>query len=373
MPHRDEPASSWVWTVGIVFGIRIRIHATLLLFLARIALAYASRGGLDAALLATPVVVSTFIIVVAPELGHALAQSHFGCRTRQILLLPIGGISSLERMPESPIQELGVSLMGPAINVLLALLFFAVAWIEGGAYGTGALDATTPLAVQLGLINAGLAIFNLVPAFPMDGGRVLRALLALQLGRARAPALAAASGKLLAALFVVAGLALNPILALIGVFVWFASSVESANVHLHALVAGAPVRDAMITALDPLDAELPIELAAERMLARGVDVAPIVREGRAIGIGTSEDVAGLLALKGGAAQVGTIAHPVPVLGPDDSVERALDDLEEVRDQTALVCDRGALIGMLSLDQIESFASIRGPHHPIELRHPHHHT
>ncbi|HEY6033942.1 MAG TPA: site-2 protease family protein [Kofleriaceae bacterium] len=372
MTDRDKPASSWVWTVGIVFGIRIRIHATLLLFLAWIALAYGSRGGLDAALVATTMVVSTFVFVVVHELGHALAASHFGCRTRQIMLLPIGGVASLERMPESPIEELGVALMGPAVNILLALLFFAVAWIEGGEFGTGALDATTPLAAQLGLINAGLAVFNLVPAFPMDGGRVLRALLALKLGRPRATELAAASGKLIAALFVIAGLALNPILALIGVFVWFASSVESANVHLHALVAGTPVRDAMITSLDPLDADMPIEIAAERMLARGVDVAPIVREGSAIGIVTSEDVAGLLALKGVAAQVGSIAHAVPVLGPDDSVERALDDLERVRDQTALVCDHGALIGMLSLDQIESYASIRGPHEAIKIRHPHHH-
>ena len=179
MTLRDEPTSSWVWTIGSVFGVRIRIHATLLLLLTWIALAYASRGGLDAALLATTVVVSTFFFVVAHELGHALAASHFGCRTRQILLLPIGGISSLERMLDSPIQELGVSLMGPAVNVLLALLFFAVAWIEGGELGTGA------LAAQLGLINAALAIVNLVPAFPMDGGRVLRALLALKPGRQR--------------------------------------------------------------------------------------------------------------------------------------------------------------------------------------------
>ena len=100
-------------------------------------------------------VVSTFLFIVAHELGHALAASHFGCRTREILLLPIGGISTLERRPKSPIQELGVSLMGPAVNALLALLFFAVSW----------LDATTSLAVQLGWINAGLAIVSLVPAF----------------------------------------------------------------------------------------------------------------------------------------------------------------------------------------------------------------
>lgn len=373
MTHRDEPASSWVWTVGTVFGIRLRVHATLLLLLAWIAVTYGASGGLEAALLATTVVVSTFLFVTAHELAHALAASHFGYRTRQVILLPIGGIASLERMPESPIQELAVALAGPALNIVLSLLFFSVVWIEGGSVGAGALDQAAPLAAQLGAINAGLAVFNLVPAFPMDGGRVLRALLALKLGRPRATELAALSGKVIAALFVAIGLALNPILALIGVFVWFASTVESANVHLHALVAGTPVRDAMITALDPLDAELPIEVAAERMLARGVDVAPIVRDGNAIGIVTSEDVAGLLALEGVAAPVGTIAHPVPVLGPDDTVERALDDLEQQRDQTALVCDRGALIGMLSLEQIESYASIRGPHPAIKTRHPHHHT
>jgi len=155
MTNRDEPASSWEWTVGVVIGVRLRRHATLLLFLASIALACASRGGLDAALLATIVVVSTFLFIVAHELGHALAASHFGCRTREILLLPFGGISTLERRPESRIQELGVSLMGPAVNALLALLFFAAAWIA----------ATTPLAVQLGWINAGLATVSLVPAF----------------------------------------------------------------------------------------------------------------------------------------------------------------------------------------------------------------
>ncbi|MEP6860345.1 MAG: CBS domain-containing protein [Deltaproteobacteria bacterium] len=143
--------------------------------------------------------------------------------------------------------------------------------------------------------------------------------------------------------------------------------------HLHALVAGTPVRKAMITELDPLDAELPIETAAERMLARGLEVAPIVRAGVPIGIVTSSDVAGLLALKGVAARVGTIAHPVPVLGPEDLVEHALDDLEQVPDQTALVCEHGVLVGMLTADQVAAYAAMRGPRRTIAAWHPRHHA
>ncbi|HET9990999.1 MAG TPA: site-2 protease family protein [Kofleriaceae bacterium] len=334
-------------------------------------MSYGSRGGLDAALMATTVVVSTFVFVATHELGHALVARHHGCRTRQILLLPIGGISSLDHMPESPAQELEVALAGPAVNVLFATLLLGFVWLAGGDFGTGAFDHTTPLAAQLAYINVGLALFNLVPAFPMDGGRVLRALLALKLGRARATELASATGKVFAALFVVVGLMVNPMLALIGVFVWLASSQESASVHLHALVAGTSVRKAMITELDPLDAELPIEAAVERMLARGVDISPVVRAGLPIGVVTSEDIAGLLALKGVAARVGTIAHAVPVLAPEDSVEHALDGLDQARDQTALVCDHGTLVGMLTADQVASYAAMRGPRRTIAAWRPHH--
>ncbi|HEU4611997.1 MAG TPA: site-2 protease family protein, partial [Kofleriaceae bacterium] len=173
------------------------MHLTLLILLAWIAGSYMFAGaGITATGLGLLLVLTIFVIIVVHELGHALVARHFGIATRDIMLLPIGGIASLERMPEKPSQELAVAIVGPLINLALA----GVLWIGiAAAGGTLRLTEVTTfggaLATQLLWINIALAVFNLIPAFPMDGGRVLRSVLAMRMSHERATDIAARLGK----------------------------------------------------------------------------------------------------------------------------------------------------------------------------------
>jgi Zn-dependent protease len=198
------------WKLGRAFGIGIYVHWTFLLLLAFVTLTgwgvQPGAGPLYAALL----LVLLFTCVVLHELGHALMARRFGVGTRDITLYPIGGVARLERMPENPWQEFLIAIAGPAVNVAIAALLFIPFALAGatadGLAGELVQLGRTDLVVELLRINIGLVIFNMLPAFPMDGGRVLRALLALVLSRLDATRIAATLGAVFAFLFVFAGL-----------------------------------------------------------------------------------------------------------------------------------------------------------------------
>ena len=220
------------WKVGTIAGIDVFVHATFLILPVWVALsAYLRGGGASAAASGVASILTVFGVVVLHELGHDLAARRFGIATREITLLPIGGISRLERMPEDPRQELQVALAGPAVNVVLA----AAAYAALLALGSGAIDHRSVMEggflVRLLSINLSLALFNLLPAFPMDGGRVFRALLALRMDRMRATAVAARTGQAMAVLFGVAGLFFNPWLILIALFVWTGAAQEASLIR----------------------------------------------------------------------------------------------------------------------------------------------
>jgi Zn-dependent protease len=184
------------WKLGRVAGINVYLHPTFLLLLAFIGYGGAGqRGPADVVL-----VLATFFCVLLHEFGHALTARRFGIETEDITLYPIGGVARLRRMPKAPGAELLIALAGPAVNALIVIALGLVHWFAFG----GSLVTSSPLdlfIVELIVINAVLGIFNLIPAFPMDGGRVLRALLSGWLGRARATMIAAGLGRGLALLF----------------------------------------------------------------------------------------------------------------------------------------------------------------------------
>jgi Zn-dependent protease len=193
------------------------MHVTFLLLLGGMGLVSLIQGGLSAALLTLLLVSAIFGLVVLHELGHALVARQFGIGTRHVTLLPIGGVASLERMPRDPRQELWIALAGPAVNLALAGALGIWVFLFGGGF-----------ASRLVVINLALATFNMLPAFPMDGGRVLRAALARRIGRWPATELAALIGRGLALVLGLAGLFLNPMLVFIAIFVWFGAGQEAA-------------------------------------------------------------------------------------------------------------------------------------------------
>ncbi|MBW8838844.1 MAG: site-2 protease family protein [Gemmatimonadetes bacterium] len=228
----------WSWRIGRVAGIGISVHVTFLLILLWIVVEEYTLG--VRAMAGTALyVVALFTIVVLHELGHALTARRFGIVTRDIILLPIGGVARLERMPRNPRQELLVAVAGPAVNVVLALALLAIVRLTGTLPAADLYDFDPLLSVrgflfQLVFVNVVLALFNMLPAFPMDGGRVLRALLAMRMSSyARATGIAARVGRVLALALAAAGLyeLRNPFWVLIAMFVWMAAGTEAAAVR----------------------------------------------------------------------------------------------------------------------------------------------
>jgi Zn-dependent protease len=223
---------NWSFRLGSLFGIPVNLHFTFVLLLGAMGLLALFQGGLPAALLTVILVGAVFGCVLLHEFGHALAARYFGIGTRDVTLLPIGGLARLDRMPRDPQQELWIALAGPAVNVALAGLFGIWSSLFGGWFSS-----------RLMMINLALVAFNMLPAFPMDGGRVLRAALARRMGHAPATEIAASIGKGMAVLLGVAGLFLNPMLVFIAVFVWFGAQQEAAMARSQAMFGTPPVAD----------------------------------------------------------------------------------------------------------------------------------
>lgn len=211
-----------------------RFHATFLLMLGWEALRhYRAHGDPAEAMGGVVFILLLFGVVALHELGHALAARRFGIRTRDITLLPIGGVARLERMPSDPGQELVIALAGPAVNFVLAAGIYFILELGRRPSPLGeALQVGGDFLDRLFWVNVSLAVFNLLPAFPMDGGRVLRAVLAMRLDYVRATQVAAVIGQGMALLFGLLGLFYNPFLVLIAVFVWLGAAEEAGKMQL---------------------------------------------------------------------------------------------------------------------------------------------
>src|SRR5687767_13401948 len=219
--------------IGRFSGIDVKVHWTFLLLLAFFAfLGYQTSGSLAGALTATAVIVALFICVLLHEFGHSLVAQRLGLGIHSITLLPLGGVSNLESLPEKPSDEVKITLAGPLVNVVLAPIFVALGLLFGAVprmptdllMGIGSVGQ---FFVYLGYLNVVLAVFNLIPAFPLDGGRILRALLATRLGAVRATDISSAVGQLFAVAFFLIGLlGGNFLLALVAVFIFFGRSEE---------------------------------------------------------------------------------------------------------------------------------------------------
>ena len=225
--------------LGAPFGIPVYLHWTFLALLGFVAISQTIASGSLAAAFGGVLFVSViFACVVLHEFGHALAARRYGIGTRDVTLLPIGGVARLERMPEDPRQELVVALAGPAVNVAIAGLLGIWLFLTGFATADGLSLTGGSFAARLLSVNLALVAFNMLPAFPMDGGRVLRALLAQRTSYVQATDLAATIGRGMAVLFGIAGLLWNPMLILIALFVWFGAGQEAAMVRSRAAFGG---------------------------------------------------------------------------------------------------------------------------------------
>ncbi len=223
----------WSWKIGQLGGVDLRIHSTFLVLLGWV---WASYYISNNSIVGTAFIAAFFASVALHEFGHLIVGRRFGIRTRDITLLPIGGVSRLERIPEEPKYELWTALAGPAVSVVIAGVLYA--W---------PVHPRGPFVESLFLANLSLALFNLLPAFPMDGGRVLRALLAVRVDDSKLTQMAASTGQGLALTLAFVGLFTNPVLVFIGWIVWIGASQEAVAGEIRPVLSGIPARAAMLT------------------------------------------------------------------------------------------------------------------------------
>ncbi|HEX6052602.1 MAG TPA: site-2 protease family protein [Gemmatimonadaceae bacterium] len=360
----------WSWRIGRLAGIDVYVHATFPLLLAWIAVsAYQRQQSTAAVVGAVAFILAIFAIVVLHELGHALTARRHGIATRDITLLPIGGVARLERMPREPRQELLVALAGPAVNVALAaLLYVLLLAIRGAAASTtDALTLDDPVAggsllARLIAVNVWLALFNLIPAFPMDGGRVLRALLAMRSRNyARATETAARVGRFFALLFGLIGLFVvgNPFLVFIALFVWLGAAAEASAVQTSAMLDGVPLSQVMITDVRTLEPGDPLRRAMELTLTGFQQDFPVLEHGAVVGLLTRQQLVRGLAERGPDAPVGSVmGREFQSVTPDEPVEEALTRLKACACHAMPVVRGRELIGVLTTENVGEFIMLR---------------
>lgn len=356
-------------TIARVAGIPIRIHWTFALLLVWIVVLEAKgNGSVASALVSTLFVLVIFLCVTLHELGHALAAKVYGVRTRSITLLPIGGVAALERIPEKPMQELVIAVAGPLVNVVIAGALLAGLALRGGlqdvlTLGVPGTDIGKFLA-SVAAVNIWLVLFNMIPAFPMDGGRVLRALLASIVDYAPATRVAALVGQGVALLMALAGIFYNPLLLLIALFVWIAASAESQATQARFAFRGLAVSAAMVRDFRVLARDHTLRDAADLLLAGSQHDFPVTDDGthagELVGVLTRDALVAALAGAGLDTPVASAMRPCPhVAAEDEPLQGALDRMRASGCPLLPVTRGGSLVGLVTPDNLTELLLLSG--------------
>jgi len=349
---------SWSIPILRVAGIQLRIHVTFLLLIGWIALGSGS---------AVIFVLLLFLCVVLHEFGHALAAKSYGINTPDITLLPIGGVARLERIPEEPKQELVIAIAGPLVNVIIAACLYLVIGARGHVAPQNAMQSGDML-IGLFQINVWLLLFNLLPAFPMDGGRVLRALLATRLTYARATQVAATVGQAFAFIFGIVGLFgipglfhANPFLIFIAFFVYIGASQEAALAQMRDVSRRFPVSSAMVREFRTLPATATLQEAVDALLATSQHDFPVLDEGGSVaGILTRHDL--IAALHKGDANIrvaDVMRRDIPTVTTGTHFEEAFRIMQECNCPAVPVLDgMKRLVGLLTPENVSELMMVQ---------------
>ena len=344
----------WSIAIGTVKGTVVKLHFTFLLFLGWIVIASYAQAGPQAAVGAGIFFLLLFLCVVLHEFGHILTARRFGVRTPDVTLLPIGGIARLERIPEQPRQEFLIAMAGPAVNVVIGL--FLIMMIGGFPAHTeiSFSNMGSNLIVHLAYANLALALFNLIPAFPMDGGRALRAMLSASLGYARGTRIAARVGQTLAVILGIYGLMIgHVILAVIALFVYVAAGSEAGLAQMRRETLGAIAADLMLTDFRTLSADATVGEAAEALLRTSQRDFPVVdRRGTLKGILTRDGI--IKGLREGGATtlaVSLLQAGVPSISARHNADEAVQLLQGGAPVVAVTDSYGKLAGLITWENL----------------------
>jgi stage IV sporulation protein FB len=361
---------SWSYRIFRIAGTDVKVHVTFLLLLAYFGFQAYQSGGQAEVLITLVVLLGIFTCILLHEFGHILMARRFGVRTPDVILLPIGGVARLERMPDEPRQELLIALAGPAVTLAIALLLYGYLVSTGHrpALLSQDVDADTVSGVLL-QVNVLLLLFNLIPAFPMDGGRVLRSLLAMRIGLVKATRAAVMIGQGMAVLMGIGGLLGGyPMLALVALFVYIGAGAELNAVETRSAVAGIRVQDMMMTHFRTIPLHSRLDQAA-RLLLEGdqKELLAVDNEGKIEGILSRDHLIKGLAERGPQSTVQeAMASNLPLLHPSNGFEEAIVRIKASGSTALPVVDTGgAVVGLLSLDNIAQLIQMR---HAIQKEH-----
>jgi Zn-dependent protease/CBS domain-containing protein len=346
---------SWSVNIGSIAGTAIRIHITFLLFLIWIFAAGWASGGAADAWNSLVFMVLLFACVLAHEFGHIFTARAFGVATPDVTLLPIGGVARLERIPEKPSEEFLVAIAGPLVNVAIAVVLMAVTSTHLSTQHLAMMESPNVSMVdRLAEVNLFLALFNMIPAFPMDGGRVLRALLASRFGHVRATEIAATIGQWTAFGLGFLGLFYNPLLIFIAIFVYLAAASEARMVSLRAMSRDVPVGAAMITEFATLTPDEHIDAAVETVLHTNQNVFPVIEGDRhLVGLLGRAEIIRALREVGPTAPVSSVmVKDIPTIDRGRMLEEAFRGRQEKSAPAVGVVDAtGRLVGLVTAETV----------------------
>ena len=351
----------WQWKLGRFAGIDVYVHATFLLLIGWVAYNYwLQYRDWSRVLIGILFIIALFICVVLHEYGHALTARKYGIKTRDITLYPIGGVARLERIPDRPIEELWVALAGPAVNLVISIILIAYLVLTNGTSALMNLNLTQGSFLErLLVVNVTLVLFNLIPAFPMDGGRVLRALLALRLEYTQATQIAAYIGQGFALLFGLVGLLSNPFMLFVALFVWIGAAQEASMVLIRTSLGGIPVTRVMQTEFHALSPSDTLGRAIELILSGAQEDFPVTENGLIVGILDRDRLISALSQNGQSALVSdAMRRDVPEVDSHDMVETALMRVQESGAKTLPVLHNGKMVGLITAQNITEFLMIR---------------
>lgn len=342
--------------LGKIAGIRLYLHWTFLLLIVYVVInSYRNGFGQSSTVYSVVLVITAFVCVTLHEFGHALTAGYFKFKTRDITLLPIGGIARMDELPQAPKQELAVAIAGPLVNVVIALILLPFV-----------LNSTQPEMMDVTMIggtwdnflysifyvNLSLAVFNLIPAFPMDGGRVFRALLSFFVSRVKATLIAARTGQAISILFVVFGLFYNPVLAIIGVVIFLLARAENQSVKTASLLDGYTVNDVLMTKFHSLDESATVNDAVKALLDVQAFDFLVTKDNAVTGTLSSKLITKAVAEKGLETPVSEVMNKeVQRLTPDMPLEKLFRGIRTDRNNIMPVFSENRLIGIVDLNNM----------------------
>ncbi len=343
----------WSFPVGRLFNIPIRVHYTFLLLLAFIWYVESSVLGAEAGFHTLFFWALIFLCVLLHELGHSLVAKSYGLDITSITLLPIGGVSQITEIPRDPIKEVNITIAGPVVNFLIAGLLLLVGELADPSLQFSEISLQSgSTMVDLFWANVMLGLFNIVPAYPMDGGRILRGIIAMKKDYTEATRLAADIGKLFAIAFIVIGFFYNLWLILIGILVFSGASSEGESAALSSRLEKITVGELMITDFKTILPDEPLTAVVEKSLHVFQNDFPVVCDGKFVGVLLRSSVIESLYHRRHERKVGEIARKdFPIINPEETAASALSTMRAAHVNIAPVEQDGVLKGIITIEKL----------------------